>query len=117
LLPEPSDDFEKKVFRKSQSLATLKFYRTGRKKFEQFCKRQFGKDLATVTQTLKEGGLDLYRFVDGYVEWLVGQGLKPKTVGDYVQGAKKLLRFHDIPIINETFLEKVTLPKVEEILD
>lgn len=114
---KPLDEFEKRVFRKSQSTATLRFYRSCRKKFEQFCRYQFKADIPEAARRVKQGEIDAYKLLDRYVDWLHGQGLRPKTVEGYVHGAKKLLRHHDVPILNELFLEKVTLPTAEEILD
>jgi integrase len=114
---EPKDEFESKVYRKSKSTATLRFYRSGRIKFEQFCRYERGTSVEEVAEQAKAGLIDPYKLIDSYVSWLGGQELRPKTIGDYAQGAKKLLRHYDVVILNELFQEKVTLPTVEEILD
>jgi integrase len=117
LLSEPSDDFERKVFRKSKSTSTLRFYRSGRKKFEQFCRYEIKADIPETARRVKQGEIDVYKLLDRYADGLQGQGLRAKTVVGYANGAKKILRHHDVLILNELFLEKVTLPTVEEILD
>jgi integrase len=114
---EPRDEFERKVYRKSKSSATLRFYRSGRTKFEQFCRYEHEAGINEIAKQVKTGRIDPYKLLDSYVSWLGDQGLRPKTVRDYAQGAKKLLRHYDVVILNELFQDKVTLPTVEEILD
>lgn len=113
----PVNQFENKIFRKSQSIMSLRFYRSGQKKLEQFVKYEYKQDLMGVVSGIKEGSFDVYKVLDNYTGWLVSQKLRPKTVTDYVVAAKKILRYHDVVILNELFHEKVELPKAEEILD
>ena len=114
---EPEDDFEKRIFRKSKSIMSLRFYRAGKRKFEQFAQYEYKAKLEDIVEQIKSGTLDVYKVLDKYSEWLGAQDFKPKTVIDYVVGAKKLLRFKDVVIINEIFHEKVTLPTKEDIMD
>lgn len=114
---EPQNEFERRIFRKSRSVMSLRFYRAGKRKFDQFVQYQYHDDLEKLVETIKTGSSDVYKVLDNYSEWLVAQELKAKTVRDYVVAAKKLLRFMDVVILNEQFLDKVTLPTVEEIMD
>lgn len=114
---KPETDFEERVFRKSKSPMTLRFYRSGKKKLDQFIQYRFRSELEHLASEIKNGTLDVYKVLDDYAGWLIAQNLKPKTVRDYVVASKKILRFHDIRIINEEFCDKVTLPTIEEIMD
>jgi integrase len=111
------EEFEEKVLRRSGSAASLRFYRGGRRKLEEFSSLEHGATIEQLAARLKSGELDVYKTLDRYVGWLCRKGLRPKTVEGYVDGAKKLLRFYDVLILNELFKDKVTLPITEEILD
>ena len=75
----PVDSFEERIFRKSQSVMTLRFYRAGKRKFDQYV--QYGRDLEHVVSEIKTGKPDVYKVLDDYAGWLIAQGLKPKTLG------------------------------------
>lgn len=111
------EEFEEKVLRRSGSAASLRFYRAGRRRLEEFCSKEMGVDLEGLAARMKSGELDAYKTLDRYVGWLCRRGLRPKTVEGYLDSAKKLLKFYDVLILNELFKDKVTMPVTEEILD
>jgi integrase len=111
------EEFEEKVLRRSGSAASLRFYRAGRRRLEEFCSKEMGSNLEGLAARMRSGELDAYKTLDRYVGWLCRRGLRPKTVEGYLDSAKKLLKFYDVLILNELFKDKVTMPVTEEILD
>jgi len=111
------DKFLDRVYRRSHSVHSLRFYRSGIRKLERFCSEVYGEGLEKVIEGLRKGTLDVYDLLDQYASWMDGQGLKGKTQHDYMVAAKKLLRFFDIEILEEKFREKVVLARPEKIMD
>ena len=111
------DAFYDKIYRRSHSPASLRFYKVGIRKLEKFVSERHGRDLEAGIKDLKSGKMDVYAFLDGYAAWMDSQGLKGRTQQDYMIAAKKLLGFLDIEVLDEKFREKVTTGRVEQIMD
>ncbi len=94
------DSFGSKVYRRSKSLHSKRFYLTGVGKFQDFCQE---KKIGVTNK-------NVYKVLDDFVQWLDDKGLKAKTIADYMSAVRKYLAFVDIKIEQSTFRNKVVLP-------
>lgn len=108
--------FLDKIFRKSHSWSSVRFYESGIRKLEAFCSKH-GKDPDAVISDIKGGRIDVYSFLDDFSSWMDSEGLRGKTQQDYLNAVKKFLKFHNIEIVGEKFREKVTVSTPEKSLD
>lgn len=115
--------FKEKVLRRTGNQTTLKAYMKGVNRFEQFCKEQ-SKSVQDELDELMTGKANVYETLDRFVcwamtqkDWRDGSPIMPRTVHRYMEGTKKLLRFHGIEISNDRFRDSVTMPVAEEIQD
>ena len=105
---QAKEEFLQKVYRRSKSEHSRRFYALGIKCFQEYCEAASVKD---VDQK------NVYAVLDSYVAWLDKKGLKAKTIADYVSAVRKFLAYLDIEIQSSTFKSKVTMPKVSKIDD
>lgn len=101
------DSFGSKVYRRSKSLHSKRFYLTGVGKFQDFCQEK----------KLDVTNKNVYNVLDSFVQWLDDKGNKAKTIADYMSAVRKYLAFVDIEINPTKFRDKVTLPTVTKIAD
>ncbi|HKW05507.1 MAG TPA: site-specific integrase [Nitrososphaerales archaeon] len=102
------DEFLSKVYRRSKSEHSKRFYGFGIKSFQEFCETNKVKSI---------GKKNVYTILDSYVHWLDKKGIRPKTFSDYVSAVRKYLSHIDIEIQPTTFKSKVTMPKITKIDD
>jgi hypothetical protein len=67
------------VYRKSHSWASLRFYESGVRRLDFYCKERHGICLEEMITNIKEGKHDVYSFLDGFASWMDAKGLKGKT--------------------------------------
>lgn len=106
--------------RKSQKTAST--YEKGLKWLNRFVEVTYPTETAetlpglllskTVDEKVIPPKLDVYRFFDSYVSYLMTPDfkLKPASIENYVYCAKSYLAFNDVDISNARFKSKVTLP-------
>ena len=97
-----ADSLIEGVYLRSESVHSRRFYQFGIRKLKEYCDGQ-GLD---ITQE------NLYESLQGYVSWLKSKGLKPKTILDYVSGAKRFIVYLGIDIDERKFHNFVIMPRV-----
>jgi integrase len=110
------DPFLVRVYRRSRSESSVRFYWSGLRRFERFVAERLRLSPEGLAAQLRDGG-DPYGVLDLFAEWCVAQGLKGKTVQDYLAAAKKWLRYHGVRLSSEELRERVETPQAEEPLD
>jgi integrase len=105
---ERIDEFVEKMYRRSKSINSRRYYKFGAEDFKEFC----------VAKSIKEvGQKNVYSVLDQYVNYLDKKGLRPKTIADYVTAVRKFLMYLDIEIDPAKFKIKVVMPRVTKIED
>lgn len=102
------EEFLNKVYRRSHSEHSRRFYGNGIENFHAFCN---AKKVVTVIPK------NVYKVLDSYAEWLDAKHTKPKTIADYMSAVRKFLGYLDMVIDPTTFKSKVTMPRVSKIAD
>ncbi|MGD1054802.1 MAG: tyrosine-type recombinase/integrase [Nitrososphaerales archaeon] len=102
------DEFVEKMYRRSKSVNSRRYYRFGAEDFKEFCEV---KHVKSIDQK------NVYAVLDEYVSHLDKKGLKPKTIADYVTAIRKFLTYLDIETDSAKFKSKVTMPRVTKIED
>jgi len=100
-------EFLDKMYRRSRSENSKRYYSFGIKTFEEFCKER----------RMDANQENVYSVLDSFVAWLDGRGLKPKTIADYMSAVRKFLSYVDINIEPTILKNKVVMPKVRKIED
>ncbi len=100
--------FLEKVYRRSHSEHSKRYYEFGINNFRKFCA---GAAITTLSQR------EIYQVLDDYVSWLDKRGTRPKTIADCVSAVRKFLGFLEIEIESVKFRSKVTMPKITKIDD
>ena len=81
------DEFVEKMFRRSGSINSRRFYGFGVDDFREFCE---GAGIGEID------GRTVYSVLNAYVSHLHGKGLKPKTIANNVIAVRKFLGYVDI---------------------
>jgi integrase len=106
---EARDEFVEKMFRRSGSVYSRRYYGFGVDNFRKFCE---GAGIGEVD------GKNVYSVMDAYVGYLHGtKGLKAKTIHDYITAVRKFLGYVDVEVDPLKFRNKVVMPKVTQIAD
>jgi integrase len=64
---------------------------------------------------IRAGKVDVYRALDGFVAFLMKDGLAPRTVWNYLSAARGFLRFEDVEVDEYKLRDKITLPPKMEV--
>ena len=104
--PQQEKQFLDKVYRRSHSGYSRRFYSFGINSFRAFIEE-------TKLQSL--GQKEIYNTLDNWVSWLDSKGTRGKTIVGYVAGVRKFLAFLDIEVDPTKLRSKVTMPKVTKI--
>ncbi|MGI0080706.1 MAG: tyrosine-type recombinase/integrase, partial [Nitrososphaerales archaeon] len=102
------DGFLEKMYRRSRSEHSKRFYANGIKSFRSFCEEKNVRSISSKNP---------YTVLDSYVAWLDKKDMKPKTITDYVSAVRKFLSYLDVEIEPSKFKAKVTMPRVTKIAD
>ena len=105
---EARDEFVEKMFRRSGSINSRRFYRFGVDDFREFCE---GAKIGEIDEKT------VYSVLDSYVSHLHRKGLKPKTITNNVIAVRKFLGYVDVEVDPLKFRNKVVMPKVTQIAD
>jgi len=101
------DEFIEKMYRRSKSIHSKRYYAFGIDKFKKFCKEK----------NLKVNKTNIYDSLDSFVAWLDRKKIKPKTIADYMSAVRKFLNYIGMEVDPTTFKAKVIMPKVTKIAD
>jgi len=101
------EEFLDRVYRRSHSIHSKRYYSFGIEKFRQFCE----------AKGLEVNKGNVYTVIDSFVADLDKKGMKPKTIADYVSALRKFLPFAGIDIDPLKFKAKVVMPRVTKIAD
>jgi len=106
-LNDDENKFLDKMYRRSKSLHSRRFYRAGLRKFNLF------KEEENIRITQK----NIYSILDRFMEWLYKKEIRPKTQVNYLVAARRYLRYSGLKIDENEFRDKVTIPRVTKIPD
>lgn len=101
------DDFVERMFRRSRSVHSRRYYSFGVQKLEAYCREK----------KLNVSQRNVYDVIDSFVGWLDGKGVKPKTIADYVSASRRFLVYAGINVEPALFKARVVMPKVTKIVD
>jgi integrase len=101
-------EFLEKVYRRSHSDHSRRYYEFGIRNFSKFCA---DKGIAALSQQ------DICRVLDDYVNWLDKRGTKPKSIADCMSAVRRFLGYLEIEVDPVKFRANVTMPRVTLIDD
>ncbi|MEE8187542.1 MAG: tyrosine-type recombinase/integrase, partial [Nitrososphaerales archaeon] len=102
-----ADEFVEKMYRRSGSVLSQRYYSFGVKRFREYCDEKH----------IKPSSKNVYSVLDGFVSSLHAEKLKPKTIADYISAVRKFLGYVGLDIEDSKFRAKVIMPRVTKIED
>lgn len=111
MIDDSIQNFLDACYVRSHSSETVKTYRVGIQKFEEFLLERKQKSLSELLTEIKGNSIDPYQIMRDFVVYLDKSGLKPRTIHIRINAVKGYLRHCGIKIYTEDFKQSVKMPR------
>jgi len=105
------EEFLDSVYVRSHSNESVKTYRNGLRKFEEFLKIKHQICIIEIIKKIKDGENDVYQILRDFVVYQDKMEFMPRTIDLAINAVKGYLRHHGIRIYSEDFKQVVRMPK------
>jgi integrase len=90
-------------------------YKTALVYLQQFVVPNYsGLNIDIIINSINEGTIDVYRFLDRFVAFLQTKKLSKASMNQYMNYVKSYLQYHDVDIVPYKFKRRVMVPKIPQ---